>query len=71
MTGASFAEFRVPFIEDVRDLVTRAALAFTPLRTIGWDVAITDAGPSLIEGNVTWDPLPTRQDLRRIAESLQ
>ena len=42
----------------------RAARAFAPLRTIGWDVAITPDGPSLIEGNVTWDPLPTKRDLR-------
>ncbi len=56
---------------EVQDLVRRAALAFAPLRTIGWDVAISDAGPSLIEGNVLWDPLPTRQDLRTVVASLQ
>ena len=70
-TGAAFDDFRVPFMAEVRDIVTRAALAFAPLRTIGWDVAISDAGPSLIEGNVAWDPLPTRRDLRTVAASLQ
>jgi hypothetical protein len=70
-TGAAFADFTVPFMADIRDLVVRAARAFTPLRTIGWDVGITDTGPTLIEGNVTWDPLPTQEDLRAVAASLQ
>jgi hypothetical protein len=70
-TGALFADFTLPFATEIRDLVVRAARAFTPLRTIGWDVAITETGPSLIEGNVTWDPLPTKRNLRIIAESLQ
>jgi Sugar-transfer associated ATP-grasp len=70
-TSVAFDDFRVPFMDEVRDLVSRAALAFAPLRTIGWDVAISDTGPSLIEGNVTWDPLPTRRDLRTVVASLQ
>lgn len=70
-TGAVFADFTLPFAAEVHELVVRAARAFAPLRTIGWDVAITDAGPSLIEGNVTWDPLPTRRNLRIIADSLR
>lgn len=70
-TQVAFDDFRVPFMNEVRDLVTRAALAFAPLRTIGWDVAISDTGPSLIEGNVAWDPLPTRRDLRTVFTSLQ
>ncbi len=71
VTGMSFADFKLPFAAEIHRLVTRAARAFAPLRTIGWDVAITDAGPSLIEGNVTWDPLPTKRNLRTIADSLQ
>jgi hypothetical protein len=70
-TGRRFTGFSVPYLPEVRDLVTRAARAFVPLRTVGWDVAITDDGPSLIEGNVTWDPLPTRDDLLRVVRSLQ
>lgn len=70
-TGAAFSDFTIPFMREICELVTRAARAFLPLRTIGWDVGITDAGPSLIEGNVTWDPLPTRRNLRAIAGSLQ
>jgi len=70
-TGRPFAGFSVPYMPETHDLVTRAAHAFAPLRTVGWDVAITDDGPSLVEGNVTWDPLPTRDDLLGIVRSLK
>ncbi len=55
-TGIAFAGFRLPCWDDACRLVRDAAVAFLPLRTIGWDVAITDREPLLIEGNVTWDP---------------
>lgn len=70
-TGAAFERFRLPFAQEILDLVQRAAKAFAPLRTIGWDVAITPDGPSLIEGNVTWDPLPTKRDLREWLPALE
>ncbi|MCL2767253.1 MAG: hypothetical protein FWE49_00760 [Synergistaceae bacterium] len=65
-TDIVFADFQLPFAAETYSLVLRAAKIFMPLRTIGWDVAITDDGPSLIEGNVTWDPGPTLHDLRAI-----
>ncbi len=55
-TGVALDGFRIPFWEDACALVERAAIAFLPLRTIGWDVAITADGPLLIEGNASWDP---------------
>ena len=55
-TGVPFRGFRLPFWTEACRLVERAAEVFLPLRTIGWDVAITAEGPLLIEGNVTWDP---------------
>ena len=55
-TGVPFSGFRVPDWDAACRLVRNAATAFLPLRTIGWDVAITGRGPVLIEGNVTWDP---------------
>lgn len=56
-TGRALLGVRVPGWQQARDLVQRAARAFAPLRTIGWDVGITDDEPLLIEGNVTWDTL--------------
>jgi len=55
-TSLSIVGFRLPFWNELCDLVRRAAAAFVPLRTIGWDVAITPNGPVLVEGNTYWDP---------------
>ncbi len=53
-TGRPTVGVAVPDWDGVRDLVTRAAAAFAPLRAVGWDVAPTDAGPVLIEANAWW-----------------
>lgn len=55
-TGATLEGTRLPFWDDARSLVRRAAGHFLPLRTIGWDVALTPDGPVLVEGNLWWDP---------------
>ena len=55
-TGLPIAGFRLPWWEEAKDLVVRAATVFAPLRTIGWDVALTPAGPVLVEGNLRWSP---------------
>jgi hypothetical protein len=57
-TRVPFAGYQLPFWPETRDLLERAALAFLPLRTIGWDVALTPSGPVLIEGNAWWGPAP-------------
>lgn len=46
----------LPLWQEVRELVLRSASLFAPLRTIGWDVAITPTGPVIVEGNCWWDP---------------
>ncbi len=51
------ADFRVPEWDGVLDLLTRAARTFLPIRTLGWDVAITPQGPMIIEANFRWDPM--------------
>jgi len=45
----------LPFWRQSKELVKRAAKHFYPLVTVGWDVAITDEGPKLIEANAYWD----------------
>lgn len=55
-TGVAFSGFHVPYWQEARRLVSRAASLFWPIRTIGWDVAFTPDGPVLIEGNMWWDP---------------
>lgn len=71
VTGHPFRGFELPHGRAAFDLALDAARCFSPLRTIGWDVAITPEGVSLIEGNVTWDPLPTKEDLGAIVDILQ
>jgi hypothetical protein len=55
-TAVAISGFRLPYWQDARQLACRAARLFWPLRTIGWDVALTPKGPVLVEGNVWWDP---------------
>jgi hypothetical protein len=76
-TGVSFSGFQLPLWRETLELLERAALAFLPLRTIGWDVALTEAGPVLIEGNAWWGPAPpnflgvTRPLLRALEAELE
>jgi hypothetical protein len=69
-TQHPFSSLSLPDWRDTQDLAKAAAMAFEPLVTIGWDIAITDKGPVLIEGNVTWDPLPGCPDLSAIYKRL-
>lgn len=65
-------KFQIPFWEQCVTLVLEAQKAFAPLKTIGWDVAVTDDGPYLIEGNVFWDPLtPQEGHMRQICDLLK
>jgi len=50
-TGLIFKDFKIPFIPEIIDMVESAACIVPKLRIIGWDVAITDNGPVLIEAN--------------------
>lgn len=55
-TTTSFLGFQLPDWPKVKDLALRAAKAFPWARSIGWDIAISDRGPVLIEGNEEWSP---------------
>ncbi len=55
-TGRQIAGFQLPHFQEAVALVKRTAALLLPLRSIGWDVALTDAGPIIIEGNPWWDP---------------
>jgi hypothetical protein len=72
VTGEATVGFAVPEWDAVRALVDRAAGVFAPLRAVGWDVAVTDDGPVLVEANAWWavastpagDTLPVLAALR-------
>lgn len=55
-TNTSFVGFRLPCWEETKDLALRAAGAFPWARSIGWDIALSDRGPVLVEGNERWSP---------------
>jgi hypothetical protein len=42
-----------------------AALHNTKNRSIGWDIAITDDGPDLIEGNHNWDKVIWQRSVKK------
>lgn len=52
MTKVPFVGFAVPCYDEAVELVKRAALVVPQVRYVGWDVAISDKGPVLVEGNV-------------------
>ena len=54
-THARITGRRLPMWPEVVDLVCRAHQAFGDQCAIGWDVAILDDGPSLVEGNKSPD----------------
>lgn len=51
ITKTRFKGFEIPFFKEAIALVKEAALRVKEIRYIGWDVAITEDGPVLIEGN--------------------
>ena len=56
VTGRILTGLQPPMWQDIVQLGKRAALAFLPSRCLGWDIAMTSAGPVLIEANRYWDP---------------
>ncbi len=53
-TDRSFVGYQLPCWPEAKHLALEAAAAFPWARAIGWDIAISDRGPVLIEGNERW-----------------
>jgi hypothetical protein len=70
-TGNEFAGFRLPMWADACQLVQSAGPHFRPLRTIGWDIALTPHGPIVVEGNVWWDPPNQHPNIGPLVSALQ
>ncbi|MDD2518314.1 MAG: sugar-transfer associated ATP-grasp domain-containing protein [Bacilli bacterium] len=43
--------YKIPYFDEIKEMVTKAALVNDKIHVVGWDVAITDKGPLIIEGN--------------------
>lgn len=55
LTGEQIRGRRIPLWDEVVDLVLRAHAAFPDQIVVGWDVAVLEFGPRLIEGNKSPD----------------
>ncbi|WP_146345887.1 sugar-transfer associated ATP-grasp domain-containing protein [Phaeobacter marinintestinus] len=51
VSGVKFADVRVPFFDQIPDIASRAHALFPDFGVIGWDIAITPEGPTIIEAN--------------------
>lgn len=51
ITGTVFEDFEIPHFDKAKSLTLEAARLIPGLRIVGWDVAIGESGPVLIEGN--------------------
>lgn len=56
----------IPYWQETLALVRKAASEFLPLKTIGWDVAVTDNGPIIIEGNSFSDPASLLREYNKL-----
>lgn len=54
ITDIKIKGFQIPYWSEVLALCKEAALKIPDVRTVGWDVALTEDGPILIEGNDRW-----------------
>lgn len=55
ITGIVFKGYKIPYIKEAKELITHLAMLVPNQRLIGWDVAITEDGPIVIEGNDKYD----------------
>ena len=55
-TGQKLVGHRLPAWAETRRVISESAALFYPIRLVGWDVAITDSGPVIVEGNYWFDP---------------
>lgn len=69
ISGSRFEEFQIPMWNEILELSSVAAFRIPTVRSVGWDIAVTQIGPVLVEGNDNWDhavvQIPSGNGLRR------
>jgi len=50
-TGVRFDGFQIPCFQEAKEMVLKASLESDKILVVGWDVAISENGPVIIEGN--------------------
>lgn len=53
-SGLVIEGFQIPYWPETLEMIQDAARAHGQNRSIGWDIAITNQGPELLEGNHDW-----------------
>ncbi len=71
ITGKQLVNFEIPLWKDCCTLIKETAIKFFPLRNIGWDVAVTENGPVIIEGNIFWDPTYYKDHMVKLAAEMK
>lgn len=68
ISNRSLRGFQIPFWNEVIDFVIKVAKNDVRNRSVGWDIAVTNQGPDLVEGNHDWCKLlwqlPVRKGLK-------
>lgn len=52
ISGTDIVGFKIPYFDEVKEMIFKACLKFPTIRYVGWDIAVTKDGPLMIEGNV-------------------
>ena len=50
-SGITIQGYQLPYVKEAVEMVRKAALKVPQVRYVGWDVAVTENGPIIIEGN--------------------
>lgn len=50
-TGATFKGFKIPYWQETLQMLEKAVRTMHQVGYVGWDIAITESGPVIIEGN--------------------
>jgi len=69
-TGVKIVGFKIPYWKESLQMAKDAALYNKKNRSIGWDIAVTDDGPDLIEGNNSWCKLIWQLPVKKGLKSL-
>ena len=54
-SGLEFEGVQLPYWPHVLEVAEKAAKSLPAVRSIGWDIGVTESGPVVVEGNAEWD----------------
>ena len=51
VTNIKFKGYKLPFMDEVKEMAKKAAMVIPEFRYVGWDICLTPNGPAIVEGN--------------------